>query len=249
MVYSNNPKIKNKLSVSPDSNQRFKGKVVLITGGTSGIGKTITECFLKEGAKVVITGRDVIRGLKTAKTLDQSGKRVRFISSNISKAEDVKKQTMETISLFGRIDVLVSGAGINVIGKLTQTSESAWDEVMDINVKGQFLSIKEAYPYLKKTKGAVITISSDVALPNRGSVTIPAYSISKSAVSQMTRMFAAEFAKDGVRVNAVSPANIIPGMLHNLDLSDPKKPTWRKEDLCGPDWVLPPFGRFGFSKE
>lgn len=236
-----------KMSERKDMNQRFRGKVVLITGGASGIGKTIAEGFVAEGAKVVITGRSQKRGLKTTRTLDRTGRRVKFIQADVIKVEDVSRQTMETVKQFGKIDILVCGAGINVVGKLVNTPESAWDEIMDTNTKGQFLSIKEAYPFLKKTKGSIVTISSDVA--NRGSATIPAYSISKSAVTQMTKMFAAEFAKDGVRVNSVAPANIIPGMLHNLDLTNPKKPAWRKEDSSGPDWVVPPIGRFGRAEE
>lgn len=93
----------------------------------------------------------------------------------------------------------------------------------------------------------MVTLASDVAL--RGSISIPAYSISKAAVLQTTKMFAYEFAKDGIRVNSVLPANTLPGMQHNLDITNPKKPFWRKEDISGPDWVTPPQGRFGYADE
>jgi len=128
---------------------------------------------------------------------------------------------------------------------------------MDTNVKGTFLSCQAAISYLKQSCGCIVTIASDVA--EKGSGTIPLYSISKSAVLMMTKLLAGELAVDGVRVNTVLPANIVPGMRSTLveevtgggsaGTKGGSKRKWVAEDPEGPDWVVPPIGRFGEVKE
>jgi NAD(P)-dependent dehydrogenase (short-subunit alcohol dehydrogenase family) len=232
-------------SCSQKFGQRFVDKVALITGGTSGIGMAIAGRLLTEGARVVITGRDEVKGRRSLEELQVLGE-VRFVRADTSLAPDVEKQTRETLDLFNSIDIVVPCAGVNHIGTLTEASESAWDTIMSTNLKGVFLTIQAAVPYLKKTKGTIVTIASDVAL--RGSVALPVYSIAKSAVWMLTRMWAYELASSGVRVNAVLPANILPGMQHNLR-QVAEGEVWTPEDTSGSDWVIPPAGRFGNASE
>lgn len=227
--------------------KQFEDKVVLITGSSSGIGKQTAKQFLEQGAKVVINARtlnDVAQ--QTMKDFSIFGESVYFIAADISNAQEVKALIDGTIAKYKHLDVIVTSAGINHIGKVAETSEEAWDLVMDINLKGTFLCCKAAIPYLKKTKGCIITVSSDVAVVP--STTIPVYSISKSGVSMLTRTLAAELATSGVRVNAVMPANVVPGLRNNLVENDGKQ-EWVIDDASGPDWVLPPIGRFGEASE
>jgi NAD(P)-dependent dehydrogenase (short-subunit alcohol dehydrogenase family) len=128
-----------------------------------------------------------------------------------------------------------------------ETDESVWNMMMDINLKGTFLSIKSAYPYLKKSQGNIVNIASDVSLV--GSTSIPVYSITKAGVWMLTRLLASELAPAGIRVNAILPANITPGMKHTIKKDSEGKWVEVPENPEGPDWVKPPIGRFGTADE
>ena len=145
---------------------RFINKVVLLTGGASGIGKQIARAFLKEGASVAITGRDENEqlGQKTVRELKTVSPEIIFIKADTSKSADVVKQTKKTTDTFGKLDILIPNAGLNHVGKLMETSEWAWDTVMETNLKGAFLGVKAAFPYLKETKGWFVTVGSASAL-------------------------------------------------------------------------------------
>jgi NAD(P)-dependent dehydrogenase (short-subunit alcohol dehydrogenase family) len=227
-------------------NTEFNNKVVLITGGTSGIGKVVAKQFLQSGAKVVITGRNNNKGKSAASELTQYGD-VLFVQSDVTSKKDCEHAAVIADKSFGPIDVLVVNAGINHVGSIQDSSEVAFDLIMDINLKGAYLSINATLPYLKASKGTIVVTGSDVAL--KGSESIPLYSVSKAALLMLSQMYAAELAPTGVRINSVLPANIIPGMEHNLDQTDPNNSHWRKEDITGPDWVKPPLGRFGKAEE
>lgn len=227
--------------------KQFEGKVVLITGSSSGIGKQTAKQFLELGAKVVINARTLNEvAQQTMNEFSLYGESVCFIAADVSNSKEVQELINKTIEEYKKLDVLVTSAGINHIGTVADTSEDAWDLVMDINLKGTFLCCKYAIPHLKETKGCIVTVSSDVAVVP--SATIPVYSISKSGVSMLTRTLAAELAASGVRVNTVMPANVIPGLRNNLIENDGKQ-EWVVDDASGPDWVLPPMGRFGVASE
>lgn len=229
--------------------EMFKDKVILITGGASGIGLETAKEFLEEGARVVITGRnqDKERGQEAIKTLKKFSSNIIFVTADVTLAQDCKKQVDETVKKFGKLDIVVACAGINAVDKLLESSEKAWDLVLDTNLKGVFLTIKAAAPELIKNKGNMVAIASDVALT--GSATIPIYSISKTGVLMLVRLLANELAPQGVRINSVLPANIEPGMVYNLHENTPEGPKWIPEDSTGPDWVVPPIGRFGKASE
>lgn len=141
----------------------LKNKVTLITGGSSGIGTAIAERFLREGAKVVITGRSKERCDAARKQLEMIGAdAVDSEAGDVSKWDDVQKMVEKTVSRFGRIDILVNNAGIYLEKRIEETTEDEWDKVININLKSVFLCSKAVYSYFKKQgSGTIVNMSSD----------------------------------------------------------------------------------------
>jgi len=196
---------------------KLKRKVALITGGTRGIGYSTALLFLKEGAKVAISGRSENRGKEAIGKLNGEGFRdVFFIKGDVSNSADAENMVQTTVNQFGKLDILVNNAGILSYGNVEKTSEDDWDSVIDVNLKGTFLCSKFALPYLRRTKGVIVNVSSSdglVAEPN-----VVAYCASKGGVVLLTKAMALDHAKEGVRVNCVCPGSIMTHMLEQ-DLS------------------------------
>ena len=189
----------------------MKGKVALITGGTEGMGYATAEVFLREGARVVVTGRSKAKGAKALAKLARLGK-VAFVQGDVSKAEDARGMVLQTVKKFGRIDVLFNNAGIYMEKLAEDTTEEEWDKLIDINLKGTFLVSKYAIPYMKKQRGgSIINNSSDAGLV--GNKRCPAYCASKGAITIMTKAMALDYAKYNIRVNSVNPGTIDTPML------------------------------------
>ena len=190
---------------------RFSGKVVLITGGTEGMGLATAELFLKEGAKVVITVRSPEKGARALKRLRRYGPVV-FVRGDVSKARDAKRMVDSTVRRFGRLDILFNNAGVYLEKKAEDTTEEEWDRVVGTNLKGTFLVSKYAVPHMKRQGGGVIVNnSSDAGII--GNRSCPAYCASKGGVTVMTKAMALDYAKDNIRVNCVNPAIIETPML------------------------------------
>ena len=180
----------------------FEGKVVMITGGSSGIGLATAREFLTQGAQVVITGRD-------EKTLSASqkelGAQALAIKADVSKITDTEKVMQRVGERFGHIDVLVLNAGIFKVAPIPMITEEMFDETFDINVKGVFFTMQKALPLLAQD-ATVILIASAVAhigLPNTS-----IYAASKAALISFARTFSAELIERGIRVNVVSPGPV-----------------------------------------
>jgi NAD(P)-dependent dehydrogenase (short-subunit alcohol dehydrogenase family) len=191
---------------------KLNRKVALITGGTRGIGYATALLFLKEGAKVAITGRSERRGKEAVDKLNKEGfKDVIFIQGDVSKTVDAEEMIKTTIRQFRQLNILVNNAGIYIEGTAETASEAAWDSVIDVNLKGTFLCSKFALPYLKKTEGVIVNIAScDGLVAEQESV---AYCASKGGVVLLTKAMALDHAKERIRVNCVCPGAIMTSML------------------------------------
>jgi len=183
---------------------KLKDKIVLITGGTGSIGRVITETFLKEGAKVLVTYRreeqfkEILPGLTEYKE-NLFGKKI-----DVTVAEQVKNLVEETVSQFGRIDILVNGVGgVAPSSNIMDLEEKTWDDIFNLNLKSAFLCSKFVLPCMLKQKyGKIVNISAKLAFePVAG---MGPYSASKSALINLTETLAKEVKDSGINVNAVA---------------------------------------------
>ena len=181
---------------------KLSGKVALITGGSRGIGFAIAKTLSENGASVVITSKNSEKlNIAKSKISNSFG-----ITCDIKKTNEVKNVVDETIKKFGRLDILVNNAGIfPKIKLLHEIEEEEWSEVIDVNLTGQFRFTKEAIPFLKKTSGCIINISSDAGLKAYQGFNADAYSATKAALIVLTKCWALEYAKDKIRVNCICP--------------------------------------------
>ena len=191
----------------------FAGKVVLVTGGASGIGRATALAFGRAGAAVVIADVSVDGGHATAAMIVENGGKALFVQANVSHAQDVEILLDKTQYHYGRLDCAVNCAGQQAAGaRLDEIEEEDFDRLMDVNVKGVWLSMKYQLRRMKEQGGgAIVNLSSSYGLvgaPSQG-----AYAASKHAVAGLTRTAAAEYAKDGIRVNALCPGAVRTPML------------------------------------
>ncbi len=188
-------------------------QVVIITGGTSGIGLAAAERFVQSGARVFIGARTKDRLAQVKLDFEKRGRRIETIQIDVSRVSDCERFVAETVNRAGRIDVAINSAGVWVEGPAEEMTEAQWDQVLDINLKGTFFICRSAIPELVKTQGCIINVGSDAGLTGNVGATI--YSASKGGVSLLTRALAVELAPRGVRVNAVCPADVDTPMLEN----------------------------------
>jgi NAD(P)-dependent dehydrogenase (short-subunit alcohol dehydrogenase family) len=199
---------------------KFKNKIVLITGGSRGIGKSIAKKFVSEGAIVVITSKDKIKLKQTSEELGD----LFLVSGDIRNDSDVQNVVKKTIERFGHIDILVNNAGIlPTLKSLDKISENEWNETIDINLNGTFRFTKAVIPHMKKSGGSIINISSDAGLKPFENFTADAYTASKSAIILLTKSWALEFAKNNIRVNCVSAAVVDTDMTKKFWLDTKEK--------------------------
>lgn len=211
-------------------------KTAIITGGTSGIGLATAKIFLAENYNCVLVGRSLKKFEKIKSELDGNFK---FISADVSKVSDCEKIILETVKIFGGVDVLVNSAGIYTEGAINSVSESEFDEIFNTNVKGTFFISRAAVDEIIKRRGAIVNVASDAGI--HGNYFCSLYAASKGAVVAFTKSLALELASFGVRVNCVAPADI----LTPLTLNQLKNSGETVEDLA----KLYPVGRIGKPEE
>lgn len=205
---------------------RFKEKVVLITGGGRGIGRSCAEAFAHEGARVVVANRSVDAGQETVAAIVAQGGTADFIQVDMAVADQVEAMVWATIANHGRLDVLISNAGIGGRsfgdGPLHECSVEGWDTIMQVNLRGSFLACKYAIPELLKTKGNIITMASVLGLVGtQGLYDTHAYMTSKAGIIGLTRNIAAYYAKMGLRANCLAPG-LVDTRMANRTKGDPE---------------------------
>ena len=210
---------------------KLDDKVVLITGGSRGIGKAISQLFVTEGAHVVITSKNFKKLQQTAKEIGCSF----FVAADIRKEKDVKNVINKTIKKFGRIDILVNNAGIfPKLKPLHKISESEWNQILDVNLTGAFRFTKAVIPHMQKNgKGSIINMSSDAGLKAFENFNGDSYTASKAALVLLTKVWAIEYAKNNIRVNCVCASVVDTDMTRSfwLDTKIKRKTTSAEHPL------------------
>ena len=220
----------------------FSAKVVLISGGTSGIGLATAKLFLASGATVVINGRDVKRGQLALQELSDWSDRAAFIAGDVTRPGDCRSLLERTCQQFGRLDVLVHSVGEYLEKSLSDTAESDFDRIMSVNMKGPYFLTQSALPALKKSRGNVVCVASDAGL--NGNVLCTAYCASKGALTLFAKALSLELAPYGVRVNCVCPGDIETPMLARQVADAPDPETFLRQMAA-----IYPLGRIGTAQE
>lgn len=190
----------------------LEGKVALVTGGNSGIGRAIAELFAREKAKVVVA--DIRRG-ETVQTIEKEGGTAIFIRADLRDDSQVKRLVDGCVKKYGTLDIVCNNAGIELVGPLVEATEEEWDRVIDTNLKSVFLVSRHALPYMiRKRKGIIVNTASQLGIVAREN--LAAYSASKAGVILLTKAMALEHAKDGIRVNCVCPGAIETPMTNRI---------------------------------
>jgi len=191
----------------------LKGKSVVVTGASKGIGKGIARVFAGNGANVMVVARNARQARAAAKELGQSAS---AFGADVTKLEDMEKMAKAAARKNGGIDVLCANAGIFPQAKIEDMSPEQWDEVLATNLKGTFLAVKACLPYLKKSGAGRIVITSSITGPITGFPGWTHYGASKSGQLGFLRTACIELAKYGITVNAVMPGNIVTEGLEGL---------------------------------
>ncbi|MGX7091958.1 SDR family NAD(P)-dependent oxidoreductase [Hutsoniella sourekii] len=192
----------------------LEGKVAIITGAGSGFGRATSLLFAQEGAKVAVVDYAVEGAEETVSMIQEAGGQAVAIQADVSKADQVKNFIDKTVEAFGQIDILFNNAGIYVPGNVEETELDGFQRSMDVNVTAVYLASHYAMPYLKKTQGNIISTASAGGII--GFPEAVAYGTTKGAVISMMRAIAVDYAKDGVRANAICPGTGRTGMTKDL---------------------------------
>jgi NAD(P)-dependent dehydrogenase (short-subunit alcohol dehydrogenase family) len=224
---------------------RLQGKVALITGAASGIGLATAELFCREGAAVTLADTQGQPAEDAAARLRRDGHPALAVTTDVTRAEQVRRAVERSVQEFGRLDVLFANAGIGYTGELVATSDEDWDRVMGVNAKGVFISCREAVRQMlaQQPAGGSVVINGSIS----GLVGIPGqapYGPSKGAVVMLTRQLAVDYARRGVRVNCVCPGTVDTALLRRAMAMAPDAQGFLDMLVAGH-----PIGRIGRAEE
>ena len=191
---------------------KLQNKVAIITGGSRGIGFATAKLFSEEGSNVIITSKDSKRLSHAASQLQNTS----AVQADIKNQDEINKVVKKTIEQFGKIDILVNNAGIFPNVKLLhEISEDEWNEVIDVNLTGQFRFTKAVIPHMLKEGGSIVNVSSDAGLKAYVGFHADAYSVSKAGLILLTKSAALEYAKNKIRVNCICPGAVETDMIRS----------------------------------
>ena len=221
--------------------ETLQGKVALITGGSSGIGRAAAMAFARAGARVVLGNRRVAEGEQTVRLVKDEGGEATLVKTDVTKACEVEALVSAAVQAYGRLDCAFNNAGTTgVMARTAECAEENWDYVIDLNLKGVWLCMKYEIPQmLKQGGGAIVNVASAGGLV--GTPGIPIYTASKHGVVGLTKSAALEFIQAGIRINAVCPGTIRTPMVDQAVRADPAVEAFMLS--------LHPIGRLGTPDE
>ena len=226
-------------AAAQSSKGRLAGRVVIITGGSKGIGKGIAERFLEEGAKIVICGRTAEALRKTQQELKKPNNSIIYVVADVSKLADMQNLAKQTVSKFGRIDVLVHNAAVLLkAAPIDQMTAEEWQLSISNNLTGVFNAVKAVLPQMKQQQYGRIVFTSSISGPYVGLQTKSHYTAAKGGMEGFMRTIAIELVKYNITVNAVAPGNV---MTEGLRINSPEVIANRTKAI--------PMGRLGELRE
>ncbi len=189
----------------------WRGRTILITGGSGGMGRATADLFLEAGGNVALADIDAQRLAAYGEANRAAGDRLLAVTADVTRVADCERMVAATLARFGQLDVLINAAGVWVEGPSDEATEAEWDRTIDINLKGTFFACRYAIPALEKTSGVILNIASDAGLLGNAGAAI--YCASKGGVVLLTKAMARELAPRGVRINAICPCDVETPML------------------------------------
>ena len=182
---------------------KLRGKVAIVTGASSGIGRASAIAFAREGARVVVADIDQRGGEETAALIAAEGNQAFLVRVDVAREADIARMVEVTIARWGAIDILFNNAGVLSVTPIETLTEEEWDRVMGINVKAAFFAVKHVVPHMRRNGGAILNTGSIASFT--GQLGTPVYSASKGAIALLTKSLALDLGRDRIRVNCICP--------------------------------------------